>query len=351
MLYSLPNSETVSIRGIFEYDPNQRYSEGDLIVLFLDNDTPKIFYCIRNMVQQASSYIIVNNNNLVSIDENFVKPYWYTEIITSLRDYLLNENQGSLEKPISKRVLEAILQRKFATGILMAEGNVGSVDLNLVVKTGRYILYVESPTDFINFPTYFLNATSFSSNYQVAKIYGLDVFSFMQSNTGVTVQVLYGNVSNKIALCVRVRNNNIWGNWVNIKSSYNTYLLNDYLNMYNNITHSFVDALGKQSLGYAVNYTTSTSGGALILTIPTNQIKNSIMRNVSSFMVLYSLTSNNNTVYYNAIFPVPNATTNSFFVNFNGRNFQASFNSSGDLVISINPPNHTASILKVIAIV
>lgn len=133
-----PNGQYAGkVTGVYEYTDDVVYTEGDLVI---DTDTNEMFVCIKDLPTAGAKAYFTN--------PDYFRPFWYLYAIRDLNTYVSSVSSSQTEQPVLKRVLDAVLERKFGTGLIIADEAVHgtSVDLNEIVHTGRYIVYIKSST-------------------------------------------------------------------------------------------------------------------------------------------------------------------------------------------------------------
>lgn len=251
------NNYVGSVTGVYNYSSSAIYTEGDIVIV--DTDEKKdIYVCIRDL-PSANAILYFDN-------PDYFRPFWYLYAIRDFETYVRSIGPNEAERPVLKRVLDAVMERKFGTGLLVADQTLYGerLDLNNIVHTGRYIIYVIDYTSIMNLPTYMLNARSTNSGETyVSQVLGLDVYATASDNSNTpvgVVQVIFSNNQNNVTVAVRSgtlgTSSTNWSPWQMLRSSINMRMVNDYLEIHRDLVESLYDASRKQSflvkLGYQI---------------------------------------------------------------------------------------------------
>ncbi len=289
-----------------------------------------IYLCIKDIPSTPAS-LWLNN-------PEYFRPFWYYNAITNLQEYyndVLSNSQD--DRVVLSRVIFSVLQRKFGTGILVASPskNDGLLDLNVINKTGRYLVFIEDYNSVANFPPAILNSIQTSpQSLHIVRLYGLDVFAYgLPNGQKHVLQVLYGNLNNKVLLAVRHYNatTNNWTNWQIIRSQIDAAAVNTYLSAYDNIFQELFNGTRKQSFGLRLEAVQQSAGPQFdTYYINFDFIRNSIFREMHSLLITYM--ENVNNIYYNAIIPIPNGVNpnNVYNVSLNGTIVQIRIDNSNN---------------------
>lgn len=299
------------VTGIYEYNINHIYTEGDIIYQYVDH--------INNQ-QKMNLYVCIKspNTNNISLDNSeFFRPLWYYGLINTYDEFLNVIANNDLDAPVSKRVLESILQTKFSTGIITSDESThrSIVDLNKITRNGRYVIHIKNFSNVKNFPEFIL-ASANSNN--INTVYGLDVYSSMIDdyiNTELTfcTQVLFTNFQNLVTVSVRSlsidsNGNYVWSEWQTLRNSLHIDLLNNYINALDNIRATYYNTFEKQTFGLRVPYNYDNSTRTLSINI--NNIRRTIFRNIKSIMInaIFDIIDANNQpqkITHTQIIPIP----------------------------------------------
>lgn len=144
-----------NIIGVWNYDPNAMYTQGDIVVH--NND---IYVCIASQARGSD----LNNNNS---SNNTFQPLYRYMAASTLAEY----DSGTPQTLVTKGILQAVLNRHFAVNIL--DTNQSTIDLNNIRATGRYLLVVRNANAVQNFPVLLLSGLSNS----IPVFFGLDVWN------------------------------------------------------------------------------------------------------------------------------------------------------------------------------
>ncbi|MEM4298011.1 MAG: hypothetical protein QW815_06570 [Nitrososphaerota archaeon] len=139
-----------NIMGVWNQDPNAMYTQGDIVVH--NND---IYVCIA---QQAMGSALTNPSAF--------QPLYQYMAASTLAEY----DSATPQTLVTKGILQAVLNRHFAVNIL--DTNQGTIDLDSIQATGRYLLVVRNANVVQNFPPLLLSGLS--DNIPV--FFGLDVW-------------------------------------------------------------------------------------------------------------------------------------------------------------------------------
>lgn len=295
------------VQGIYEYDPNSYYTEGDLVIL----DDNSVLVCIKDIPS-------IPANNFIQ-DPQYFRPFWYFDAITSFSELASANLPAEAERPVLRRVLQAALEKHFGTGIILADRSLHGeeVDLNQILHTGRYIIYVQDIDAIKNFPYWLLSSGLYNNNNTqqllISQVAGLDVYVWGVSNNAITgvrevvgaTQVVFTNNSTKVSLAVRTyyvdnSNQGIWSDWIAIRTSYSIDLVNQYLNKHKNIVESLYDASRKQSFLIKGEY--HLDNNDLVVSFP-QQEAHGIFKQISGIMIF--LYDNHRKMYANALLNIP----------------------------------------------
>lgn len=140
-----------NIVGVWNHDPNAMYSQGDIVVH--NND---MYVCI------APQGLGSDLNNL-----SIFQPLYLHMAASTLAEY----DSGTPQTLVTKNILQAVLNRHFAVNIL--DTMQGTIDLDSIQATGRYLLVVRNANAVQNFPTLLLSGLS----NQIPVFYGMDVWN------------------------------------------------------------------------------------------------------------------------------------------------------------------------------
>lgn len=325
MLIDVGGGSYVSVNGVFEYNPSHVpfYTINDIIYFNNPdhNNETEFYVCIKNPQGNVSIY-----------DPNYFVPIWYYNIINNFQDVINSIATNDLDRPVTKKVLEAVQQYKFGTGYLIADASSfeGILDLNAVRRNGRYVIVLEKIHDVINFPGFILSEVS--SGY-VSRVFGLDVYGSEDN----LVQVIFSNVGGKILVAVRdgylnSSENFIWNDWVVMRNSINIAALNNYLNSVDNIRSSYFNTISKQSYGVLINYEINEDGN---LHIKLSSVNRSIFKTLKSIMINCLLESGSSRIVYNHMLPVPTVSHGSYKTFFFSKLIETTF-SSDEVIVLIN---------------
>lgn len=286
-IFDSNNNYVGAVTGVFFYNEQAMYTEGDLVIDTSNND---MYVCIKDVpTSNASQYF--NNTE-------YFRPFWYLYAIRDLDAYVQSVTPNLVERPVLKRNLDAVLERKFGTGIIIADRSVTQsvLDLNNIVHTGRYVIYINDYTSIRNIPPFILNSSNTSNDQLIiSSVIGLDVFSAGRNEAYSVVQVLFSNNNNRVSVAVRrglySQTSFTWYDWQMLRSSFNIRLINNYLETHRNLVESLYDASRKQSIMVKLDYQIE-SGGNLRIDIPIPY--HDIFRQISAlFIISYEILEDN----------------------------------------------------------
>lgn len=277
------NNYVGSITGVYNYSSSAIYTEGDIVIV--DTDERKdIYVCIRDL-PSANAILYFDN-------PDYFRPFWYLYAIRDFDTYVRSISPNDAERPVLKRVLDAVMERKFGTGLLVADQTLYGerLDLNNIVHTGRYIIYVIDYTSIMNLPAYMLNAVSANPvGTYVSQVLGLDVYATASDNSNSpigVVQVVFSNNNNNVTVAVRSgtlgANGTSWSQWQMLRSSINLRMVNDYLEIHRDLVESLYDASRKQSFLVKLRYAINGEDLRVFIPIPVHNI----FRQMVALMIL-----------------------------------------------------------------
>ncbi|MEM4166687.1 MAG: hypothetical protein QW255_05010 [Candidatus Bilamarchaeaceae archaeon] len=327
-----------TVTGFYKYDATAFYTAGDIVY---NDTTGDILVCIKDIPTTPAEKFF--------FDPEYFRPFWYLYAIRDLSTYISSITPSDAERPVLKRVFDAVMERKFGVGVLIADKNLhgSGLDLNEITHTGRYLILIDDITAIKNIPVWLVYSDTVILDNEpknfASTVIGLDVFSFASinnnslSSTFGLVQVLFSNNNNRVSIAVRkyVGNNSMsfrWSEWKVLRTGFNVNLIQNYLETHRNIVESLYDASHKQSLMVETNY--EINNNDIIINI--DGYHHSIFRNITAvFMIAKDIERD---IMISDHFPIP-FTDQNYKIKYNRHNINVEISNDKKSIILKNMTN------------